>query len=645
MISFFRRIFQSKIGLGAMVLFLVVIAFAFVAGDLSNISVGGGTSGGGAGDRVMTVDGRAVSQAELRERVQREYGAVRGERQDLTLADYVAQGGVENVAERMVSSYALDAFARAQGMAVSRTAEIARIQSIPAFRGFDGQFDRGTFDAALQRIGLTEAQFREEIAREMLATQVLVPVTGAARAPAALVRAQADLLLETRAGASLFIPVASLTGGPAPTDGELADAYRRNIARYTVPERRVVRYALLDAASLPGTQPSAQDIEQAYRADPRSRGSETRTLTQVILPSEAAARALAERVRGGASFAAAAGAAQLEPATLGDQSREAYQRLSSEAVADAAFGAAEGTIAPIARSGLGYHVVRVDAVVRQAVQPLDAIRGELVQRLQADRANQALSDAVARMQDLIAEGATFAEAAQQLGVAVQTTPPLLADGRQLGATPEPAPLAVQLARAAFGSDPDDDPAIQEVVPQQSYALVDVERVVPAAAPPLAEIRARVSEDVVRERALAEARRLATGIATRAGGAATLAQAIAGAGRPLPSPTPVGGQRQAIAAPNAPPALAALFSLRPGEARAFEAPDASGWHVVHLDRIERGDAAARPDLVQGTAVALGGQLGNEYAQQFMSAVRAATGSSLDRGAVAATRQALGPQDDQ
>ncbi|MGJ3628094.1 hypothetical protein AB5I41_16010 [Sphingomonas sp. MMS24-JH45] len=47
-----------------------------------------------------------------------------------------------------------------------------------------------------------------------------------------------------------LIPYASVNTGAAPTDAEAGDWYRRNVARYTVPERRVMRYIVVDAATV-----------------------------------------------------------------------------------------------------------------------------------------------------------------------------------------------------------------------------------------------------------------------------------------------------------------------------------------------------------------------------------------------------------
>src|SRR3546814_9296661 len=89
---------------------------------------------------------------------------------------------------------------------------------------------------------------------------------------------------------------------------------------------------------------------------------EERTLEQVILPTQAAAQTIADKVKGGTSLAAAAKSAGLAVAGLSDLSQQQYAEKSSDAVAKAVFAAPRGGIAQIAKSPLGWHVVRVSNV-------------------------------------------------------------------------------------------------------------------------------------------------------------------------------------------------------------------------------------------------------------------------------------------
>src|SRR3546814_3806106 len=100
-----------------------------------------------------------------------------------------------------------------------------------------------------------------------------------------------------------------------------------------------------------------------------------------LLPTQAAAQTIADKVKGGTSLAAAAKSAGLAVAGLSDLSQLQYAEKSSDAVAKAAFAAPRGGIAQIAKSPLGWHVVRVSNVTTTPAKTLAAAREEIVKIL------------------------------------------------------------------------------------------------------------------------------------------------------------------------------------------------------------------------------------------------------------------------
>ncbi|MCB8835723.1 hypothetical protein LJD42_29700, partial [Escherichia coli] len=91
--------------------------------------------------------------------------------------------------------------------------------------------------------------------------------------------------------------------GAAPTDADIQAAYRRGIARYTVPQRRAIRYAIItpDLVKARAT-PTEQEVAQAYaQQKPLYAPVQKRDITQVVVLDQAGANALAAKVKGGAS--------------------------------------------------------------------------------------------------------------------------------------------------------------------------------------------------------------------------------------------------------------------------------------------------------------------------------------------------------
>src|SRR3546814_13356699 len=85
-----------------------------------------------------------------------------------------------------------------------------------------------------------------------------------------------------------------------------------------VPERRVVRYAPITYDALgAAVAPTGAEIQRFYTANKAVYGpSETRRLSQIILPDEAAAADVAERARKGENFAKIAAAQGFTAADL-----------------------------------------------------------------------------------------------------------------------------------------------------------------------------------------------------------------------------------------------------------------------------------------------------------------------------------------
>ena len=245
MLGAFRRLTNSKIGVALLGVFVAAIALGFAAADIRGL----GITGPANGDTVATVGRQRIGYAELQDRAKRALDTARQQQPELTMAEFVRQGGIDQLLQQMADGAALEQFAKKQGFGVSRKMEDAQIASAAAFRGLNGAFDQSAFEAFLMRQRVSEKQVRADLGRDLYLTQLLVPVTGASLAPATLTLPYASMLLEQRSGRAQLVPVSAMKA-PPPADAELQTYYRKNIARYTTPERRTVRYALLKSRRL-----------------------------------------------------------------------------------------------------------------------------------------------------------------------------------------------------------------------------------------------------------------------------------------------------------------------------------------------------------------------------------------------------------
>ena len=641
MLSFIRRIINSKVGVIVTLGLLGVIALMFGMGDITGL----GGSAKVSGDSVATVGRTRISEIDLRQRVQNQLDGARRDQPTLDMVQFVNQGGVDSTLEGTINALALMEFGQQQGLVASKRLIDGRIASLPAVQGIDGKFSQTAYEQFLGRARLTDKQLRAEMLTDTMTQHLLVPTSGASQVPVKFALPFASLRLEKRDGQIGFIPTPAMGKGAPPTDAELAAFYKRSLARYTVPERRVIRYATVTADRVKATAvPTEAEIAKGYQAQrAKFQATEKRDLVQLVVPSQTAANALVASAKAGTSMEQAARAAGLEPNTLKGVEKPAYTTANTPEIANAAFGAAKGAVLGPFRTALGYTVVRVDGIEKVAAKSLEQARPELVAQLGVEKAAIALTTVRDAVDDAIGNNATFDEIVADQKLEAANSVPLTAAGINPDDPASKAdPAFSQAIVAAFAAEQGDDPQLVPVGQDGSFALVSLARIIPAAPRPLAGIRDKVASDFIIDRAQRAARQAAIDVAARVNKGMSLAQAMAETKLAIPGPQPVPAvSREQIAAARGqvPPAITLMFGMAEKQARMIEAPNKSGWFVVYLNHIERGNAAGKTDVINRARAEIGQAVGREYIQQFSEAVRRAVGVKKNDKAIGVVRAAL------
>ncbi|HET9427051.1 MAG TPA: peptidyl-prolyl cis-trans isomerase [Allosphingosinicella sp.] len=642
----FRKKLRNWAAIGVLLLALLAMVVTGFGTDGMG-GLGGISPGAGGATTLAKVDDGEVTEAELSQQLNRIYAQAQAQQPGLTMEAFLAQGAFDGILSQLITGEALMAFGKDQGVVVSDRMIDRVIVNIPQFRNFTGQFDDATFRQALAQQNMTERDLREEIARSLMARQLALPLSGRGFVPDGVVREYANLQLERRRGTIGVIPAELMAQGLQVTDAEIATFYRTNGARFTIPERRVVRYAVLGAEQVGAAgQATEQEIAAYYRQNQAAyAASETRNLQHVVLQDQAAAQAFVQRVRGGASFTDAASQAGFAAGDISfpNQTRAGFAGETTPQVAAAAFGAAQGALAGPIRSELGFHLVLVEAINAVPARSLEAARSEIVQRIEQRKRRDALDAMITRVEDQLSDGASFEEVVRAERLNFVSTPPVTAAGQVPGQAQWQAPAELQpLLTSAFEMDPDDLEPVVEALGPERFALLGVERVIPAAPPPLAQIRDQVRQALLLQRGHQRARALAVQIVNRINGGTAPAAAFAAAQPRPPAPETVNLRRFEMmrAGEQAPPPLLALFSLPEGRARLIEAPNGAGWFVVHHAERTPGDASTDPRAIASVRSELTGATPDELSQQFFRAVELAVGVERNEQAIREARQRLG-----
>ncbi len=324
------------------------------------------------------------------------------------------------------------------------------------------------------------------------------------------------------------------------SDDDLAKQFEAHKSDYRVGEKRKIRFLLLDAeAARAKTTITTNEIERAYNESIEQYSSPEQVRASHVLfktqgKDEATVRSQAESVlklaRGGADFAELARKYSEDEATAklgGDLDYFGRGRMVPE-FDQVAFSAEPGSISDLVKTQFGFHIIKVVDKKAGSAKPLSEVRQQISDQLTADRAQQQVADLAATLEQEIRSPSDLDEVAKARGLTVQESGFFQRDEpiAGLGFAPEVAARAFEL------KDGESSGAIRVARGQAFVALVGKQA---PYVPKLNEVRERVREDVVREKAKGLAREKAAGLVPQLRAAADFTKAARLAGLD-PKPT-------------------------------------------------------------------------------------------------------------
>ncbi|MGH7323946.1 MAG: SurA N-terminal domain-containing protein [Candidatus Rokuibacteriota bacterium] len=501
MITFMRRYRRSlQVGL------LIVIA-AFVA----SLFIFGATGPDGAArDHVATVNGESISAERYHRRYQEylnTYAQILRERFSPGMAEQM--GLRQQVVDDLVQEELVVQRARAEGLAASDEELNVQIHAIPAFHE-GGRFTLKRYEEVLRRIGVAKGAFEDDMRRRLTRMKVEQTVRGGVRvSEAEIEQAYVQAREEVRAAWAL-VDLAPLAAAVTPTDEELVAYHRAHGDEFRQPERRRVQYVAVNPKDFKPAV-SAAEVEKYYA----ERGAEFEEPRQVraahILVrvpetggSEAEDQARAKvaeairRAKAGADFAKLAREQSQDPGSA-QQGGDIGLLKKGETVPQfeqALFALKKGEISPEpVRTPFGFHAIKVMEIREGGKKPLKDVAAEIRERLAGEAADRSARDKSEEIRAKLLGAADF-----------------MAEARKLGATPVETTIARRERALAFAqTDPLEEAAFELMqggvsalvkTPAGWLVLKHVESL-PAAIPPLGEIRDKAAAGVKRQKAEAQ----------------------------------------------------------------------------------------------------------------------------------------------
>lgn len=575
------------------------------------------TSIGSVGNRTITTNeyGRAL-QNELRA-LQSQFG------QPITMEQARLFGLDQMVLEQLVTSAVLDNEAERLGVSAGDTIVQREILQISAFQGLDGNIDRSAYRFALQNAGMTEREFEDSIRTDVARTILQRSVISGASAPDIYVTSLLEFQAQTRDVTITSLSAENLPEPVGQPDGASLQAfYDENIARYTLPEGKRIRYAwvtpemMIDVIEVDETI-----LQQAYDARRNEFSQPERRLVErlVFADMSSAEAAIARLNAGEIGFEelVAERGLTLEDTDMGDMTR-AQLGTAGDAVFELA---APGLAGPVETS-LGPAIFRMNAILAAQEIPFAEAREQLRDEQLADLARRALSDDLDLYEDLIAGGASIEELAQETQMAAGEI-----DWRP-GVTTGIA--AYETFRdAAQTLQEGDFPEIRQMEDGGLFVMELVEPL-PEAPRPLDEVRVQVISEWQNARILEGLRTVAEGL-TQASSISEDAPAVA------VTPVRFDGVRRSDVLPDLPrDVVAAAFEMTEGDTRIVEGT--SRVHVVELHAIQSPDLML--DEVTRLRDALSMQVEQSIAQDlfgyFAASLRQSTPIQLNQQVIEAVQ---------
>ena len=574
--------------------------------------------GSGQAQAVAEVGGTTIEQRQFAQELSNEINSMsRRLGVQLTMDQARAFGIPQQVLERMITRAMLDELSARLGMLVTEEQMRKQLLENPDFQGAGGRFDRNRFAQVLRFSGMTEQGFLARAGEDIKRQQLVAAMTDAAVAPESLAERLFAYREERRTADYLRLANADFRDVGEPDTAVLQEIYDSAGGELMTPAyKRIALVVLSVAEAARNFTISDARVEEAFesRKDEFST-PERRTVSQAVLPDEAAAKALADRVSEGADFSSAVEQATgRPPVDLGSVARGDLP----EELAAAVFELEDNrTTAPI-RSPLGWHVATVSAIEPGSVATLEENRDKLRQELAEAEAIDSVIDLANRFDETLAGGATIEEAAERLNQQARQVPAIDAQARTpAGALVEGLPSINEFLPVLNRTPVGERSTLTETL-DGDYFILRVDGETPAAKKPLAEVRDQVVE-MWREREQARlAEEKATALAERVRGGEALA-ALAGAeGLSLQQTAPVTRFENDPQRTPSPQLSQQIFDIAAGEVTTLATGD--GQIIAQLKEVLPPDAQRRDTRLAELESELTTSLQNDIFQQFLGALQ-------------------------
>ncbi|MFI3246047.1 MAG: SurA N-terminal domain-containing protein [Ferrimonas sp.] len=453
------------------------------------------------------VNGEEISRYDLERAFQSEQSrmsAQLGETFSALLADPTYMQGLrQSVLERMVSERLLDQKAAALGIRVADGQIQQAIRAMPEFQ-VDGQFNNEHYQLVLRQNNLSGVQLRDMLRTDLARQQMMIGLLGSEFALPNEATTIAQLQEQQRDLSHVTVSAVPFEAQATVTENDVAAYYQDNLPQFVQPEQIQLEYVEINVADLSNQlQVDEQEAREYYNANQALYRMPERRLAAHMLfdGNDAPARAAAAlaRVQNGENFADVAKAESDDTFTANNGGElEWFTRGTMDPVFDdALFALDEGQVSEVLETDFGYQIVQAKQIAVSAARPFEEVQADIIATVSNSKAQQEFYALQQQLADVSFEiPDSLQETAEAVGGEVKTSV-LFSRNNVPAAFNNPKLLA-----AAFNDAVLYDGMNSDVIELSNghRMVVRVKEYVAAGTLPLAEVEARIKEQLIQAQA-------------------------------------------------------------------------------------------------------------------------------------------------
>lgn len=475
---------------------------------------------------VATVNGSNILQPELDNAHKIQVDRMRAAMPNLDAKLFDSAIAKQATLDRLVRERLLQVAAQKMHLNVSDQRLANELQQNPNIAGLrrpDGSLDLERYRQLLATQGLTPESFEAQVRSDLSTRQVMAGLGITSFATSALADVTLNAFYEKRQIQVAKFAASDFVAQIKPTDAELENYYKANSEKFKSPERADVDYVILDIASIQKTVTVPEsELKTFYEQNlARLANLEERRASHILINADKAAPA-ADREKARAKAQEIMATLKQSPEKFAELAKKFSQDTGSankggdldffargamvKPFEDAAFALKKGEISDVVESDFGFHIIRVTDIKQPKQKSFEESRASLEVDARRQLAQRKFAEAADQFTNLVYEQSdSLKPAADKLKLEIQ-------HAKGVGTEPVPSASGTamnnpKLLAAIFSSDTIEKKRNTEAIELAPNVLASarIANYQPARILPLSDVKDKVREQVVAQKALERAK--------------------------------------------------------------------------------------------------------------------------------------------